>query len=295
MITNQNSMMGKKIFKIALLSILGLFVILFIAMGVFIYKVKYGINFYETSPPELPSELTEHSILLFSKTNGFRHGEAIEASIPAFELMAKKNGWSIYSTDKGGVFNTEQLQKFKVVIWNNTSGKVLNKDQRKIFKNYIEEGGGFIGIHAAGDDSHQWEWYTDTVLSARFSHHPLNPQFQQATMNLESNDELLSQELTKSWTRKEEWYMFYDNPRNNGCEILYTVDETGINPSGNLKLLASDKDWGMGADHPIVWYHDVGKGRAFYSAIGHKGSSFQEPNHLKMLENAIRYVGRFDN
>ncbi len=114
-------------------------------------------------------------------------------------------------------------------------------------------------------------------------------------MKLESNDELLSQELTKSWTREEEWYMFYDNPRNNGCEILYTVDENGINPSGNIKFLASDKDWGMGADHPIVWYHDVGKGRAFYSAIGHKGSSFQEQNHLKMLENAIRYVSLFDN
>jgi hypothetical protein len=38
--------------------------------------------------------LAGNSILVFSKTNGFRHGEAIEVSVPAFEKMAGDNGWS---------------------------------------------------------------------------------------------------------------------------------------------------------------------------------------------------------
>ena len=48
---------------------------------------------------------------------------------------------------------------------------MLTDDQRTIFKQWIEDGGGFIGVHAAGDDSHQWAWYEDEVLQAHFSHH----------------------------------------------------------------------------------------------------------------------------
>ena len=284
----------KKIIKIIGLSILGLFFLLVIAAGLFVYKAKYGFNFYETSIPELPSNLGKKSILLFSKTNGFRHGEAIKASTPAFEKMAAENGWSLFICNSGAVFNESQLQKFKVVIWNNTSGKVLNTEQRSAFRNYLESGGGFVGLHASGDGSHQWEWYQDKVIGAKFSHHPLNPQFQKATMKIENTDSIVMDGLTPLWDREEEWYIFHDNPRKKGSNILYTVDETNINPSGNLRFLASDKDWGMGADHPIVWFHEVEAGRALYSALGHQGSAFEELNHLRMLQNGINWAGKFN-
>ena len=285
----------KRKLKIVLLSLLGLVLLLVIAMGLFIYKAAYGFNFYESTPPELPSDLVGNTVLVFSKTNGFRHGEAIEASIPAFKKMAKDNGWSMYVTDNGAVFNPEQLQKFDVVIWNNTSGKTLDKEQREHFKNYLENGGGFVGIHAAGDNSHQWDWYEQEVLGTLFSHHTMNPQFQKATMHLEEGNATLTASLLAAWEREEEWYMFYNNPRDKGFQVLYTVDETNMNPSGNIKFLASNKDWGMGEDHPIVWFHPLDKGRVVYSALGHARSAFQEPNHLNMLENAIKWAGNFSS
>ncbi|MCK5440341.1 MAG: ThuA domain-containing protein [Maribacter sp.] len=283
----------KRKLKIVLFSILGLVLLLVLAAGTFIWKARYGINFYDSTPPELPANLSGKTVLLFSKTNGFRHGEAIEASIPAFEEMAKDNGWTMYATDNGAVFNHGQLQKFDVVIWNNTSGKVLDEEQREHFKDYLEQGGGYLGIHASGDNSHQWDWYEQNVIGALFSHHPISPQFQKATMHLEEGNGTMTHGLQDTWEREEEWYMFYESPRKKGFQVLYTVDETPINPSGNIPLLASDKDWGMGEDHPIVWYHPLGKGRAVYSALGHSGSAFQEPDHLQLLENAIRWVGQF--
>lgn len=283
-----------KTLKIVLQSFLGLVLLLFTAMGVFMYKALYGINFYDSAPPELPADLSGKTVLLFSKTNGFRHGEAIEASIPAFENMARENGWALYSTDNGAVFNADQLNKFDVVIWNNTSGKTLNEEQRNDLKIYINDGGGFVGIHAAGDNSHQWDWYEEKVLGTLFSHHTLNPQFQMATMNLENGNESLSQNLISSWEREEEWYVFYDNPRDKGFNILYTVDESNMNMSGNIPILASGKDFGMGKDHPIVWYNTIEKGRVLYSALGHSGNAFKEPNHLQMLENAISWAGKFE-
>lgn len=285
----------KRKLKIALKIVLGLFLLFVIAMGLFIYKARYGFNFYESAPPELPADIIGNTILLFSKTNGFRHGEAIDASIPAFEKMAKNNGWKLFSTDNGAVFNPEQLQKFDVVIWNNCSGKVLDKEQRQNFKSYLENGGGYLGVHASGDNSHQWEWYEKNVIGTLFSHHSLNPQFQMGTMHLEEGNATLTKALPTKWDREEEWYVFYDSSRDKGFKVLYTLDEGNMNMSGNIPLLASDKDFGMGEDHPIVWYNTVGKGRAFYSALGHAGSAFEEPEHLQMLENAIQWAGKFND
>ena len=68
----------------------------------------------------------------------------------------------------GAVFNPEQLAKFDVVIWNNSTGRVLTDEQRAAFKAYIENGGGYVGIHGAGDHSHHWDWYEDELVGARF-------------------------------------------------------------------------------------------------------------------------------
>lgn len=283
----------KRILKITVKVFLGLLLLLFIAFGLFIWKAKYGINFYDSEAPTLPESLKEKTVLIFSKTNGFRHGEAIEAAIPLFGKMAAKNGWDLYATDNGAVFNPQQLKQFDVVVWNNTSGKTLNSEQREHFKSYLINGGGFVGIHAAGDNSHQWEWYEQKVLGTLFSHHTLHPQFQKATMHLEKCRCTLAEGLPEKWDHEEEWYMFYDNPRDNGFQVLYTVDESNMNPSGSIPLLASGKDWGMGEDHPIAWYNSLDKGRVFYSALGHSASAFEQPEHQKMLENAIRWAGRF--
>ncbi|MDF9796675.1 type 1 glutamine amidotransferase [Catalinimonas alkaloidigena] len=283
----------RKILKISAFTVLSIALVAALGLGAFIYKVRYGFNFYETTAPELPADLKSPAVLLFSKTNGFRHGEAIEASRPAFRQIAKVNGWSLYDTDNGAVFNPEQLSRFEVVIWNNVSGKVLNEEQRQHFKAFLENGGGFVGIHAAGDNSHQWEWYENKVIGAHFSHHPIAPQIQEAELNLETNLSItdLSKDLPQSWLHADEWYMFYDNPRNNGAQVLYMLDESNINPSGNMGFLATDKDWGMGDDHPIVWYKTVGQGKAFYSALGHQGAAFQEEDYITLLGNAIRWAG----
>ena len=73
--------------------------------------------FYDKTPPTLPAKINDFSILLFSKTNGFPHSEAIAAAIPVFEKMTIKNNWTLFTTNNAAVFNKTQLDKFEVVIW----------------------------------------------------------------------------------------------------------------------------------------------------------------------------------
>ncbi len=288
--------MLKKILIIIGSTILGLILIAFISISLFIYNMGDGFDTFEDTPPQLPANLNEKAILIFSKTNGFRHGDAIEAAISLYRQQAAANGWTLFETENGAVFNQEQLSRFKVVVWNNTTGKVLTEDQRAAFKQYLERGGGFVGVHGAGDHSHQWDWYEDEVIRAHFSHHNIAWDLDTGTLYLETDTAYadLSQGLLPSLEHQDEWYVFYDNPREHGCHILYTADEKTFSTNGNIGFLVTDKDFGMGEDHPIVWYHELeGEGRVFYSALGHHAEAFDSENYQRVLENGIRWVGRF--
>ena len=46
----------------------------------------------------------------------------------------------------------------------------------------------------------------------------------------------------------------------------------------------------MGDDHPIAWSRVIGKGRMFYSAIGHLPETYDNPNYVRMLEEAIGWT-----
>ena len=73
---------------------------------------------------------------------------------------------------------------------------------------------------------------------------------------------------------------------------MYTLDETNMVMSGVLKDgTLQDKDFSMGDDHPIVWYNCVGKGKAFYSALGHKANYYKSPNYNRLLTEAVNWAG----
>ena len=286
----------RKLLRIFAFVLLAIILFAFGGIALLLYDKGEGFDTFETEAVNLPEDLNGPAILVFSKTNGFRHGSAIKAALPIYRNIARENGWSIYETEDAGVFNRDQLSRFQLVIWNNVTGKVLTEEQRTIFRSYIEEGGGFMGIHGAGDGSHQWEWYENEVLRAHFSHHNIALELDTATLHLEIDSMHLDlcSGLISPFEHKDEWYVFYDNPRKNGSTVLYTADENTFSTSGNIKFFVKDKDFGMGEDHPIVWYHELAGGRVFYSALGHHAGAFADPNYQKIIANAMQWAGDFE-
>ncbi len=266
-------------------AVAAILVVLIGVAGFGFYRVYYGVHVYETTPPVLPGDLQKPAVLIFSKTNGFREDAAVKAANAALTEIAKRRGWGVFVTENGAVFNAEQLSRFNATVWNNTSGDTLNDEQKAAFRNYIENGGGFVGIHGAGGDPHYtWRWYVETLIGAEFKGHPLNPQFQQATIHVEDRNDPATRSLPEFWTRTDEWYSFKKSPRGPGFTILATLDESTYRP----KMFW--KDIGMGKDHPVVWKHMVGRGRVFYSALGHSASTYSEPLHLALLEGAMAWA-----
>lgn len=218
-------------------------------------------------------------LLIFEKINGFRDSPSVDAARTAFQAMAQRKGWAVVVSDKGGAMTPSLLRQFDAVIWNNVSGDVLTLAQRAAFKSYIEQGGGYIAVHgSSGDPSTFWPWYVDTLVGTQFAGHPMSPQFQDARVVVEGRDHPVAAGLPGDWVMNDEWYSFTTNPRP-GSSVIATLDEGSYKP-GTLAM----------GDHPIAWTRCVGKGRVFYSGIGHRPETYADPHYVTMLENAVAWA-----
>ena len=251
-----------------------------------INRVLHGKHVYETVAPTVPTQLPAPAILVFSKTNGFREDKAVAEANAALAAIARSQGWSAFFTENGAAFTPAILNRFQATVWNNVSGDVLNASQKAAFQAYMENGGGFVGIHGAGGDfNYEWRWYVETLIGAQFKGHPLGPQFQRATIHIEDPSDPIVRGIGPDWTRVDEWYSFEKSPRGvAGITVLATVDERSYKPKMFWKDIA------MGADHPVIWKHPVGQGRAFYSALGHSASAYDEPLYRQVLAGAIAWA-----
>ena len=223
------------------------------------------------------------SALIFSKTAAFRHTECIPQGTVAIAQMAARRGFEVDATENAAAFTDENLANYDVVIFLCTTGDVLDVTQQSAFERYIRAGGGYAGIHSASDTEYDWAWYGGLV-GAYFRDHPgaVNPQFQVATMDVEDRHTAATRRLGRTWTREEEWYNFRTNPRDT-VHVLLSVDESTYDPRGYSVPGGSP---GMG-DHPISWCQPYDGGRAFYTALGHKGDYWKEPLLLSHVLGGI--------
>jgi len=268
--------------------------VLFLAAGGYAYfKLKeVGIiprKVYETVPPEIP-DFERPAMLVLSKANGYIHVDAIPAGQAMLKHIATERGWDIFLTDNAASHNPRDLAKFSVVVWNNVSGDVLTPEQRAAMKDWIEGGGGWVGIHASGGDfRYAWDWYVNTLIGAQFVGHTMDPQFQDADVLAVAPDSAVTAHLPTRWTvPNEEWYAFDSNVRNKGYEILLTLDEDSYITRGKTRL-GQDS---MPDEHPITWRHQLRQGRVFYSAIGHQGATYDIPEFHALIANAIAWAGQ---
>ncbi|BCJ60197.1 hypothetical protein Jiend_36190 [Micromonospora endophytica] len=212
------------------------------------------------------------SVLVFSKTAGFRH-DSIPTGIAAIQQLAAAHDFTVDTTEDAAAFTDANLARYQAVIWLSTTGDVLNNEQQAAFERYIQAGGGYAGIHAASDTEHSWSWYGDLV-GAYFASHPAN---QTATVKVEDPAHESTAHLPERWSRYDEWYNYRTNPRGK-VHVLATLDETSYNAGTGA----------MGHDHPIAWCQDYDGGRAWYTGGGHTRESYAEPEFLEHLLGGIR-------
>ena len=100
-------------------------------------------------------------VLVFSKTQTFRHDSIAEGH--ACVRLSQRHGFQMTSTEDAAMFNRDALENFDVVVFMNTTGDVLNDQQQSAFQSWYQSGGAFLGVHAASDTEHGWDWFGQLV------------------------------------------------------------------------------------------------------------------------------------
>ncbi|GAB2781786.1 hypothetical protein GCM10027275_26890 [Rhabdobacter roseus] len=213
-------------------------------------------------------------VLVFSKTKGWKHS-SIPFGIAAIQKLGREHQFRVDTTLNAAYFTDDSLRQYQAVIFNCTTGNVLNAEQQAAFERYIQAGGGYVGIHSAADTEYEWPWY-GKLMGAYFANHPLNPSERKAAVDVTNKNHPATAHLPDRWERTDEWYSyrtFYP-----GLNVLAYLDESTYDNGTN------------GANHPIAWYHEFDGGRAFYTGGGHMDTSYDEPLFLQHILGGIRYA-----
>lgn len=235
---------------------------------------------FDSVSPQLPV-LTRPAVLIISKTNGYRH-DSIAQAVPAIERLVKARGWSSFATENAAVFNPSQLAKFDVIVFASASGDIYTPNQRAAFQSWIAKGGGWVGLHSAGDGSHP-DWVVRMRGNGKFIGHPGGAdQFQPGELVVTDRAHPATRALPARWRWTDEYYS-WDAPPAPDAHILARLDES------SLRL---DSRFRMGEGHALIWWRCEGRARIFFSALGHKAEAWSNPAHLKMLDGAIGWAAR---
>jgi uncharacterized protein len=220
---------------------------------------------------ERNTQQAEFKVLLYSKTNGYRH-ESIEEGIEAIKKLGAENHFSVDATEDSLDINDNKLSGYQAIIFLSTTMKVLGEAEEKALQNFIHKGGGFVGIHAATDCEYNWPWYVQMVGASFLSH----PKQQVAKLMVVDNKHISTKHLPAVWERKDEWYNF--KSLNPDVKVLIKIDETSYEGGKN------------GDNHPMAWYHDFEGGKVFYTELGHTKESYTEPMFLQHILGGIQYT-----
>ena len=210
-----------------------------------------------------------YRVLVFSRTTGFRHA-SIPAGIAAVRELGAADGFSVTATEDPAAVTPAGLAGYRAVVFLSTTGDVLDPAGRAALEAYVRGGGGFVGVHSAADTEYGWPFYGELV-GARFASHPA---VQPVTVRFRPG--ALTAGLPATWRVTDEPYNFRGRPA--GVRVLATLDESTY--SGGT----------MGADHPIAWTSEVGRGRSFYTGLGHPDAIYADPVFRRLLAAGIRYA-----
>jgi type 1 glutamine amidotransferase len=226
----------------------------------------YTLNSIPVAKPVVPR------ILVYSRTTGFRH-DSIPDGIAAIRKLGQENGYAVDASEDSAVFTKANLAKYKAVVFLCTTGDAVAAPNRPALEAFIRGGGGWLGIHSASDTLYDWPFYGDLVGAYFESHPPV----QEAEIKIEDRTHFTTWFLPPVWRRTDEWYNFRTNPRQK-LHVLASLDESSYQ-GGSMK-----------GDHPVMWCHEVGKGRAWYTELGHPKEAYSEPLYLATLNRGIQWV-----
>ena len=254
-------------------------------------------------------------MLIYTYTQGFHH-YSIPTATKVVEQLAKNADPpidTVHSADPTDFEKPNWLSQFDMLMFISVSGKALSDKGAQALLNYIEAGGGYMGVHEACDALYEHHWY-GRLVGAYFNYHP---EITHATLNVINRTHPATAHLNSTWRVYDEMYNFNSNPSKWGKQYLITADESSYkDPVETIAERASQQ----GSPHPLAWWKEGnqltynphvkvgggtdptkqeirdgtagtgGAGRSFYTALGHTNAMWNDDAFQQHVMGAVQWL-----
>ena len=221
--------------------------------------------------------------------NGRQYGG--HASIPhanlAAQLMGEKTGaFTATVSSEPGAISEANLQQYDAVYLNNTVGDVFDTpDMRAAFAAFVARGGGVVGNHGASVASPQWTAFGEILGATGASHREPT---EKATINIEDPTHPLTLAFDgKPFEYVDEFYRLGPPYARDKVRVLLSIDPVVTDMMQGRcfgQCLRDDNDY------PVAWIRQHGKGRVFYTTLGHHPDLFWDARMLAMFLAGTQYA-----
>jgi type 1 glutamine amidotransferase len=231
-------------------------------------------------------------ILVIGEEKGYRH-EAISHAMATIERLGTETGlWdSTLRTDAEALtkkkleYNAKNLTNFDAVLFFTGGDLEMDAQQKSDFLSFIhEDGKGFLGIHSATITFVDWPEYGE-MIGGYYDEHPWGTF--DAPIIVEDAAFPGMQQWPKSFVLRDEIYQMRNYSRDK-VRVLMRLDAAKID-LGNKNVHRMDRDFA------VTWAKMYGKGRVYYTTLGHVQENWDDPKFQKMLIEAIKWTTGITN
>ena len=204
-------------------------------------------------------------LLVFVGTEGIYHDHAGQGRFIADTVSKAGDIEADFSRDYDIL--ADGLYSYSSVLFYTDLGVLTNAQEHGLLE-YIEQGGGFFGLHTAAASFHKSDGYHRMLNSFLTGH----SKYMEFTVNIVDADHEITRGLSNFAVTDELYYLKHEPTRSHHLMQAYdpTCDET----------------------HVMAFHHTYGDGRVFYFALGHDMAILENPNFQEVIRRGVLWVGR---
>ncbi|HVN80578.1 MAG TPA: ThuA domain-containing protein [Terriglobia bacterium] len=234
-----------------------------------------------------PAGKAKKKLLVIGEEKGYRH-ESVSHAMATIERLGRETGlWDTWiRTDTEALtkvkleYNAKNLNDFDAVAFY-TGGNLEMNDQKKAdFLSFVrDDGKGFIGIHSATITFTDWPEYGE-MIGGYYDEHPWGTF--NAPVIIEDPKFPGMQQFPQSFVIRDEIYQMQNYSRDK-LRVLMRLDPTKLDLT-NKNVHRSDRDFA------VTWAKMYGKGRVYYTTLGHAEDVWDRTDVQKMFTEAIKWI-----
>jgi uncharacterized protein len=226
-------------------------------------------------------------LLVIGEEKGYRH-ESVSHAMSTIERLGRETGlWdTTLRTDTEALtkkkleYNAKNLDNFDAVLFFTGGDLEMDAQQKADFLSFVhDDGKGFIGIHSAAITFVNWPEYGE-MLGGYYDEHPWGTF--DAPIVVEDPAFPGMQQWPKSFVLRDEIYQMRNYSRDK-VRVLIRLD-AGKLDLANKNVHRTDRDFA------VAWAKMYGKGRVFYTTLGHVEENWDKPEFQKMIIEAIKWA-----